>query len=142
MLRRTYVFEKLEGMTNDYWVYAQRKNGEYPEHTSRGGKWLIFMNSYNLGKIWTRVKIAVEEGRLGGIAKASNPKHESYSKNSSSKVICVYTYDWKDIQDVQRIREELRKVGIIRKISYKADEDTERGIYRANSSEKVSKYYE
>lgn len=129
-------------MTHGYWTYAQRKNGEYPEHTSRGGKWLIFVGSHNLDRVWAKVKNAVEDGRLGGIAKASNPKHESYSRNSSSKVICVYTYDCKDIQDVQRIREELRKVGVIRKISYKTDEDTERGIYHTNSNEKISKYYE
>jgi len=74
------------------------------------------------------------------MAKAAT-KHNAHSKNSSHKVICVYTYDWKDVQDVKRIREKLRKIGVIRNISYKTDEDTERGIYRANSSEKI-KYYE
>jgi len=127
-------------MDNDYWTYAQRKNGKYPEHTSRGGKWLIFVGSHNLSRIWSKIKIAVEEGKLGGLAKV--PRHSSRAQSPSSGVICVYTYDWKDAQDVKRIREELRKIGIIRKISYKTDEDTERGIYRANSSEKVSKYYE
>ncbi|OGG73230.1 hypothetical protein A3A38_02455 [Candidatus Kaiserbacteria bacterium RIFCSPLOWO2_01_FULL_53_17] len=129
-------------MDNDYWTYAQSKNGEYPEHTSRGGKWLIFVSAYNLPTVWRKVKTAVEEGRLGGMAKAATKKLNSHSQNSDYKVICVYTYDWTDHQDVKRIREELRKVGIIRKISYKSDEDTERGIYRANSSEKISKYYE
>lgn len=129
------------GMTDGYWMYAQRKSGEYPEHTSRGGKWLIFANRYALNKIWTEVKIAVEEGRLGGIAKAPRARN-SRSQNSSSGVICVYTYDWEDREDVKRVREELRKIGIVRKISYKTDEDTERGIYSANSGEQISKYYE
>jgi len=74
------------------------------------------------------------------MAKAS--RHGSRAQSSSSGVICVYTYDWKDRQDVERIREELRKIGIIRKISYKTDEDTEQGIYRAHNGEKISKYYE
>jgi len=139
-------------MTNGCWEYAQRKNGEYPEHTSRSGKWLIFVSSNNLDGVWTKIKTAVEEGRLGGMAKAATERRNSHSlpvrvrtqtgQNPSHKVICVYTYDWKDRQDVQRIREELRKIGIIRKVSYKTDEDTERGIYHANSSEKISKYYE
>lgn len=129
-------------MATGYWAYAQRKVGEYPEHTSRGGKWLIFVSSHNLGKVWTKVKGAVEEGRLGSVAKAAGAMRNSHSQNSKAKVICVYTYDWKDHQDVKRIREELRKIGIVRKISYKTDEDTERGIYNANRSEKVSKYYE
>lgn len=54
----------------------------------------------------------------------------------------MYTYDWKDCQDVKRIREELRKIGVVHKISYKTDEDTERGMYRENSNEKVGTYYE
>ena len=127
-------------MTSDYWVYAQRKDGKYPEHTSRGGKWLIFVGGHNLSRIWRRIIIATEEGKLGGLAKAS--KHSSCAQSSNNGVICVYTYDWKDIQDVERIRVGLRKIGIIRKISYKTDEDTERRVYRANSSEKISKYYE
>lgn len=129
-------------MTNDYWVYAQRKNGEYPEHTSRGGKWLIFVSAYNLSTVWRKVKTAVEEGRLGGMAKVATAKQNSRSQNTNPKVICVYTYDWKDHQDVTRIRDELRKIGIVRKISYKTDEDTERGAYHTNSSERVSKYYQ
>ena len=128
------------GMTDGYWVYAQRKKGKYPEHTSHGGKWLIFVGSHNLSRIWNKIKIAVEEGRLGGLAKAS--RHGSRVQSSVNGVICVYTYDWNDHQDVERIREELRKIGIIRKISYKTDEDTERGVYSVNSAEKISKYYE
>jgi len=141
-LRWAYVFERLDGMVNDYWVYAQRKDGKYPEHTSRGGKWLIFVGSHNLNRMWAKVQIAVEKGRLGSMAKAPAAKLDSHSRNSNAKVICVYTYDWKDRQDVERVREELRKIGITRKISYKTDEDTERGIYHANGSEKVSKYFE
>jgi len=127
-------------MNDDYWTYAQRKNGEYPEHTSCGGKWLIFVGSHNLSRIWSKVKVAVEEGKLGGLAKTS--RRGSPTQSSKNRVICVYTYDWKDYQDVRRIREELRKLGIIRKTSYKTDEDTEQGIYRTSSSEKISKYYE
>ena len=127
-------------MVNGHWVYAQRKDGEYPEHTSHGGKWLIFVGSHNLSRIWSKIKIAVEQGKLGGLAKV--PRYSSRAQSLKSGVICVYTYDWKDRRDVERIRQELRKLGVIRKISYKADEDTERGIYRANSSEKISKYYE
>jgi len=127
-------------MTDRYWEYAQRKIGEYPEHTSRGGKWLIFVGGQNLPRIWSKIKIAVEEGKLGGLAKA--PRHSSRAQRTGNGVICVYTYDWKDRSDVERIREELRKAGITRKISYKTDEDTERGLCSANSAEKISKYYE
>lgn len=126
----------------DYWMYAERKTGEYPEHTSRGGKWLIFVRVYNLNKSWLKVKTATEKGRLGGMAKAATTKHNPKFPNSKVKVICVYTYDWHDEQDVQRVRTELRNIGIVRKIAYKADEDTEQGRYHLANNEKLSKYYE
>ncbi len=124
-------------MNDGYWVYAERKQGEYPEHTARGGKWLVFVHSRNLANVWNKIKTALEEGKLGGLAKASAER-----SGSEHKVICVYTYDWTDREEVKRVREELRRIGITRKIPYKADEDTERGIYRTNGSEKISKYYE
>ena len=128
-------------MTDDYWVYAHRKHGEYPEYTSRGGKWLIFVSSLNLDALWTKIKNAVENGSLGGMAKAPAKRNPPF-QSSNHGVICVYTYDWEDVQDVKRIRQELRRLGIRRKISYKTDEDTEQGMYRANSGDKISKYYE
>lgn len=129
-------------MDDDYWTYAHRREGTYPEHTLRGGKWLLFVNSRNLGFVWNKIKKAVEEGKLGGSAKAARSGRVYPAEISNVKVICVYTYDWTDSQDVKRIREELRNLGITRKISYKTDEDTERAIYSTNSNEKISKYYE
>src|SRR2546425_6198679 len=32
-------------VTDAYWLRAEKKSGEYPEHTDRGGKWLIFVAS-------------------------------------------------------------------------------------------------
>ena len=129
-------------MVNDGWVYAQRKVGEYPEHTSRGGKWLIFVSGHSLHIVWEKIRVALERGKLGGLAKASTMKCGLHAPGSKHGVICVYTYDWRDREDVKRIREELRKIGITRKIPYKTDEDTERDIYRSNNSGKMSKYYE
>lgn len=127
--------------TNAYWLYAKRKVGIYPEYTIRGGKWLIFVSDRNVDRIWIKIKSAVENGRLGSLAKVATAKVNPGFANST-RVICVYTYDWKDEQDVKRIREELRRMGIVRKITYKTDEDTYEGKYSTTSTEKVSKYYE
>lgn len=128
--------------TNEYWIYAKRQQGEYPEHTVRGGKWLVFVGIFSIDKIWAKIKTATEAGKLGGLAKRATGKVNPDFPNSKVKVICVYTYDWKDEQDVKRIRDGLRKIGITRKISYKADEDTDQGWYRTTVSHKLSKYYE
>ena len=57
-------------------------------------------------------------------------------------MICVYTYDWTDEEDVRRIREVLRELGFVKKIPYKADQETRAGRYAASGEGRVSKYYE
>lgn len=39
------------------------------------------------------------------------------SFNGKDYVICVYTYNYKDTKDVMRIRNQLRKLGIVKKNS-------------------------
>ena len=130
-------------ITQVYWLYAFRKKGQYPKLASRSGKWLIFVSPKNVDEVWRKIKKAVEEGRLGNSAKVSTAKTNPLrSKRSKGHVICVYTYDWTDKKDVKRIREELRKLGITKKIPYKADEDTLAGRYHTTDHDRVSKYYE
>lgn len=123
------------------WIYAERKKGKYPIPTRKSGKWLVFVEDRNVDELWKKIKGAVEEGKLGCSAKAATAEHKSPT-GKSGKVICVYTYDWTDQKDVRRIREELRNLGIVNKISYKADEDTLSGKYRKAGHKKISKYYE
>lgn len=125
-----------------YWVYAERITGEYPQHTIYGGKWLIFVSNFNVDRIWIKIKNATGNGSLGGLSKVATAKVNPEFSNSKVKVICVYTYDWRDEKDVKRVREELRKIGISRKISYKTDEDTDLGIYSTSGNNKISKYCE
>ena len=75
------------------------------------------------------------------MSKVATAKDNPNAANSNTKVICVYTYDWTDEEDVMRIRQELRQLGITRKIPYKADEDTESGKYANQGTKRISKYY-
>ena len=38
------------------------------------------------------------------------------------KLICVYTYNFEDLDDVRRVRLRLRELGYIKKIPYKTDD--------------------
>lgn len=133
---------KPSEVTEVYWIYAIRKEGKYPEATPRSGKWLIFVDHEKVDEVWAKIKKAVEEGKLGDSAKVSTAKPNPLAGKSKAHVICVYTYDWTDENDVKRIREELRKLGITNKIPYKADEDTLKGKYRVTEHRRISKYYE
>jgi hypothetical protein len=133
---------KPSKITDVYWVYAARKKGEYPKPTPKSGKWLIFVDIKEVDEVWAKVKEATEEGKLGSYTKVSTAKPNPLATDPYKMVICVYTYDWTDVEDVRRIREELRKLGITKKIPYKADKDTLAGKYRTKGYARISKYYE
>ena len=132
---------KPSEVTDIYWIYANRKKGEYPEPTPRNGKWLVFVNEKDVDEVWAKIKKATEDGKLGSSAKVATAKPSPLGE-SGKKVICVYTYDWTDEKDAKRVRKELRKLGITNKIPYKSDEDTLSGKYRATGHARISKYYE
>ena len=62
--------------------------------------------------------------------------------SSENKVICVYSYDADDKEDVMRIRQALREIGVTWKIPYKLDEDTFLGRYRKKGNRSIAVYYE
>lgn len=133
---------KPSEVTDVYWIYTIRKKGKYPNSTPRSGKWLIFVNIKNVDEVWAKIKDATEDGKLGDSAKVATAKPNTLATDPNEKVICVYSYDWTDEEDVRRIREELRKRGITDKIPYKANEDTLSGKYRKTGHRRISKYYE
>jgi hypothetical protein len=129
-------------VTDEYWLYAERKKGGYPAATLNSGKWLIFVPISQIDGLWAKIKQATEDGRLGDIAKVATAKPNPNASDPKIKVICVYTYDWTDKIDVSRIREELCALGIVSKIPYKADHDTLAGRYAKQGYKRISKYYE
>jgi hypothetical protein len=92
--------------------------------------------------VWQKIKAATEAGKLGDSAKVATAKPNQFAADPNKRVICVYTYDWTDVDDVRRVREELRKLGFVAKIAYKADEDTYAGRYEVHGHKRISKYYE
>jgi hypothetical protein len=126
------------------WIYAlrQKDKDKYPADNVNSGKWLVFAPVEEVDEIWAKIKSVVEDGLLGNRAKVASIYGARVDKFTGKKrqVICVYTYDWKDKEDVMRIREELRKLGITEILSYKADADTMAGKYRHTGNNNISKY--
>ncbi len=53
-------------------------------------------------------------------------------------MICVYTRDWQDRDDVRRVLGALRELGVSWRLAYKTDEATGAGVYGRGSSIYVS----
>ena len=135
--------ELLPSMVKDeYWLFAHRKEGEYPSRTKNSGKWLIFVHERKVDEIWEIIKNATEKGKLGSSSKVATAKPNPNAFHPRIKVICVYTYDWTDEDDVMRIRRELRDLGFHKLMSYKSDEDTRADLYSVKGDTGISKYYE
>jgi hypothetical protein len=126
----------------DFWILAIRKKGLYPSNNRNCGKWLIFADISEIDNVWEKIKIATENGLLGGSSKVATAKPNPNASTQSKKVICVYTYDVTDKDDVMRVREELRKLGIVQKIPYKTDNATLKGQYQVKGNKNISTYYE
>lgn len=88
------------------------------------GKWLIFVPKTKINKIWKRIRNATQNGKLSFSSKCSTAR----SVKDKGYVICVYTPDYRDMKDVNRVRKVLNHLGFIRPLSYKTDEMTAKGI--------------
>lgn len=133
---------KPSQITDTFWLHATLQVGTYPKATERCGKWLLFIPVAEVDKAWEKIKIATHEGLLGSSAKVATARPNPNAARPDERVICVYTYDWTDVEDVRRIRDELRRLGFTRKIPYKSDEDTHTGKYEVRGHQRISKYYE
>ncbi len=127
---------------HDFWIRAENESMIYPESTERRGKWMIFVHISEIDEIWVKIRKALEEGRLGKHAKTATMRANRNAVRKEYKVICVYTYDSDDREDVVRVLKALREIGIRDKMYYKEDEATLSGQYSFNSGGKsVSKYW-
>ncbi len=124
------------------WIYAQNASVVYEEGLwRRSGKWLIFCRKGDaLDGMWEKVVEALEAGKLGRSAKVSTVKPHQHETSPDDGVICVYTYSFDDLDDVRRVRQALREIGVTWKIPYKLDQDM--GRYRSKGDTNISKLYE
>src|SRR5487761_70176 len=118
------------------WLEATRRVAGYPTTTERSGKWLCFIDEQDAQTMWHLVAAATRDGRLGSHSDMGPPR-----SGSGGQVIEVHSYDWADVEDVRRVREELRRIGFVSSIPYKADSDTAAGIYKQTGHKRISRYF-
>jgi hypothetical protein len=124
---------------DDFWLWVERQKGEYPESTERCGKWLLFVPVEEVDAKWATIKRATEDGLLGDSAKVATAVPNPRAR-PGYRVICVYTYDGDDEQDIWRVREALRDLSFTDKLYWKADQATLAGQYSGKGRKGVSRY--
>lgn len=98
------------------------------ESSDSSGKWCIFRSPDTVDEAWRVVARLVIAEKLVA-AKVSTMKSLVIG-GYDLHVICVYTQNWRDEQEVQRVREVLRAAGFNERLQYKRDADTAAGIER------------
>lgn len=79
----------------------------------RCGKWMLFPEPNAVDDIWAVVVRATAANELGVAAKVA-PKGEDEGRQGSARLICVYTRDFKDKDDVARVLGRMRELELVR----------------------------
>jgi hypothetical protein len=114
--------------TTEPWIYARGTgDGCHEDGQTYVGKWLVFVAPADVDRLWAAIQGATEVDRLGIAAKVST-RHQT-GHQSDHHVICVYTRDSRDKDDVGRVLGGLREIGVEGRLFYKTDQATLSGVY-------------
>ncbi|TFK65947.1 DUF1917-domain-containing protein [Pluteus cervinus] len=110
------------------------------------GKWLVFVKSHQADRIWGSImRYICHERKVGQAKIAAREDGENLNGDweRDDHTICVYVDNYLDLQEVKRVREGLRKVGITWRIGFKPDAYTYLGIYARNEwGLRPTRYYD
>ncbi|SHN34745.1 putative phosphothreonine lyase domain-containg protein [Streptomyces yunnanensis] len=95
---------------------------------AKAGKWLWFLPVRALDAGWHLIKTAVEAGQLGPGAKVATLRND-FDGDPTRRPVIVYTANYHNQDDVQRVLNALRSLGVRDTLAYKTDEATRRGEY-------------
>lgn len=121
-------------MIKNGWEWAV--NPDKVEARKDSGKWLIFLNDEQEGLMWNRICESLSHGELAQCCykakMALRPRFNDQLKESR-KVVCVYTSNFNDKEQVRDCLKVLRSLGFDDAMYYKTDNQTRGGLYRGGS---------
>ncbi|MFJ8948204.1 putative phosphothreonine lyase domain-containing protein [Streptomyces sp. NPDC102395] len=121
--------------TTEYWLWAHASDASLAEDGRPwSGKWIWFTPLSLLDRSWATIRAATEDGLLGYRSKAATLINARPKSDDTRRPICVYTRDWRDIGEVQRVLTSLRALGIADVLLYKTNSDTRGGHYGTGAS--------
>ncbi|KAK4159634.1 hypothetical protein QBC43DRAFT_326775 [Cladorrhinum sp. PSN259] len=110
------------------------------------GKWMLFPEPGQVNEVWAAVAKATANNELGIAAKV-----ETRVRSDKERLICVYTTDYRDKDDVARVLKRLRELNLVqapsrgprggKQVYYKCDAWTELNIYGGNEWEIPASMY-
>jgi hypothetical protein len=74
---------------------------------------MLFIQSPNIDHIWKIIAGATISGDLGISAKVAPFDKDEDPQGRRDRLICIYTKDFSDIEDIVRVLRELKKLGMV-----------------------------
>ncbi|KAI4597821.1 hypothetical protein KJ359_004098 [Pestalotiopsis sp. 9143b] len=101
----------------------------------RAGKWMLFPSAQTVNEVWEIVAKATASNELGIAAKVAT---RSEIDPRPERLICIYTADFHDRDDVERVATKLKQLGLVeprgkKPLYYKPDAYTYLGIGSGNA---------
>jgi Domain of unknown function (DUF1917) len=93
------------------------KKRDDPDFT---GKWMLYPK--NVDMLWPRLMKATHDGLLGTEIKSATPY-------KGGNLMCVFTTDYRNDEDILRVLNGLRDIDIMLSTSYKTDKQTLSGVH-------------
>lgn len=117
---------------NAWWIYARNdfySNEDWNPNLS--GKWIVFLKGEDeINKGWKIICANTRNDQLGPSSKVSTKfaeiTNEKKGRNIriNERVVCVYTKNYENEEDLRRVRDKLRKLGFTKPLCYKTDNAT------------------
>lgn len=110
------------------------------------GKWMLFVFPNKVDAVWKTVVQGTIEGKLGSSAKVAT---DDGGTDRAQRLICVYTEDFSDVQDVKRVLQGLYELDLVvdpadgdgRPVYYKTDAYSLLDIVSANEYKIAASMY-
>ena len=109
-----------------FWKYAARPDLKKFSSSDKTGKWCIFSNKDQVDQQWELIKKSCQNGDLL-VAKCSTAL--GAMSHQGHHVICVYTEDFNNQEEVFKTRDILRDLGFTEELGYKTDAATMARVY-------------
>lgn len=127
-----YLFAHSEKPSEDKstpWKRAANPTLKEFNSNEKTGKWCLVFSPQEIDDAWTKIHKATKDGKLL-LAKCSTALG---AMRFGTHLVCVYTTDWQDSEDIQKTRETLRTLGFTQPLKYKRDIETINRVYNTDN---------
>ncbi|WP_157645510.1 putative phosphothreonine lyase domain-containg protein [Burkholderia ubonensis] len=104
-----------------FWLHSQPEGNPFYSK-QKSGKWCLCFTAEEVDEAWARIDALVAAGKVR--AAIASTLWGSQQRGFDTLVICVFTEDWEDRDEVRRVRQLLLDEGFTTSMGYKRDIDT------------------